>query len=88
MIMREAVEQRIAIGKTLLKLVADGVTIFSAFEISPWRAGISHAIETRVVPPMLCTGKKCLYRYQDPLGETLRDWIMRQGLLRSHKPFT
>ena len=50
-------ELKIAIGKKLLKLVADGVTDPSDVEISPWRACFCHTIETRVVPPMLRTGK-------------------------------
>ena len=51
-------ELRIAIGKKLLNLVADGVTDFlSGSEISPWRACFCYAIETRVVP-RCCAPKK------------------------------
>ena len=44
-------ELRIAIGKKLLNLVADGVTDPLRLELSPWRACFCHAIEMRVVPP-------------------------------------
>ena len=37
-------ELKIAIGRKLLDLVADGVTILSGFEISPWTACFCHAI--------------------------------------------
>ncbi len=45
------IELRIAIGKKLLNLVAEGVTDPLRLRISPWRACFCHAIETHVVPP-------------------------------------